>query len=285
MPFTGSRRQLLGLGWWKSAVPVRALDDFSLTPANRSFLEGVACSAVAVDTVSDFVDGVPSAADFRFAVRGPYILGVCAYFGLSIGGYLALSALVPTHLAFLGFVFLALPLAVGILLISIIRENRVNMLTHRNEALVINRLLRVLEVSELTKNDPNSESLRQLMREIHRSADLFYRAFGWGWGGRRGDRKLRNSTARACTAALRSYAPTALKGGRADLQGISEDFARAILRVGSQNWAEVADLNPAVSTKRRFISFLPSLHLSQGLVAAVIPLIVAVLGVLAPGKL
>jgi hypothetical protein len=250
------------------------LDDFSITPANRSYLEGVAWSSAAVNTVAELTSQVPSRADYHRAVNLPHVLGVCAYFVLALGGYAICKWLLPGYLALLAIVLLVLPLSISALLISLIRQSRVDALTRRDEALVINRLLRVLELAELIKNDSTAETRRQLVREIHTSADLFYRRLGFvSWGVRESDRKLRKSLARAGTAALRSYAPIATAGGPEDIPRISVDFARAILRVGSGNWAEVKDLNPAASNKLTFTRFLPILrHTREVLASILIPL-------------
>jgi hypothetical protein len=268
---TASQRQLLGMGWRRNKIQLRALDDFSITPANRAYLEGVAWNSAAVNTVAELTNQVPSRADYRRAVHAPHVLGVCAYFILALGGFTICNSLLPGYLALIAFVLLVLPLSIFALLISIIRQNRVDALTRRDEALVINRLLRVLELSELIKNDSTAETRRQLVGEIHISADLFYRRLGFvGWGVRGTDRKLRKSLARTGTAALRSYAPIAMTGGPEDIQRISVDFARAILRVGSGNWAEVKDLNPAASNKLTFTRFLPILSHTRELLAGVL---------------
>lgn len=247
------------------------LDDFSITPANRSYLEGVAWSSAAVNTVAELTRQVPSRADYHRAVYIPHVLGVCVYFVLALGGFAIFNWLIPGYPALLAFVLLVLPLSIFALLISLFRQNRGDALTRRDEALVINRLLRVLELSELIKNDSTAETRRQLVREIHLSADLLYSRLGFvGLGVRRADRKLRKSLARAGTAALRSYAPIAITGGPEDIQRISVDFARAVLRVGSGNWAEVKDLNPAAGNKFTFTRFLPILRHSREVLASVL---------------
>ena len=77
---------------------------------------------------------------------------------------------------------------------------------------------------------------------------------------------------------LKGYADSALHGDYEAISKLKADFARAVLRVGSGNWAQIANLDPSVQIQRRLLDLLPAFT-PQLLASALVSLAGAILQV------
>lgn len=275
------RDQLLRVGWRKRSLPIRAHDDFRVTPSEHAYLAEVAWSSAAAESATEILRDSPTKRDYFFAVMLPYYFGLAAYFAVSLGGYLALSISQPRYYMVL-FFLVVMPLSLSTLLFTFLRRSRVDELVHRGEALVMASFLGVMQLAETAIGNLNVAARRQLVREIHCASDLFFRAFMGGAGGKRADRKKCRQLAKSGSDALRSYATIAASFGPGGISRIRADFSRALLRVGSKHWVEVGALNPTATPEGRWRSLLSKILSKKAVIGSVVPLLVAVLKLVSP---
>lgn len=200
---------------------------------------------------------VPSGRDYLVSYWVPVFVGILTYFLVAILGLAASQIFLPTAMVPVG-VLVSLGLAFVCLSLPLIRQNRLD--SSYTDVKVINRLAKVIEVAEAVEDEVTSHELRlQLAKEVHRAANYFERAFRRLNGLEKATQKDRRRLARQTSVVLHRYASTAVHGDIGAITSLKEDFARAILRVGSGNWPQVAHLNSSVPEKRRFLDFLPVL--------------------------
>jgi hypothetical protein len=121
------------------------------------------------------------------------------------------------------------------------------------------RLFRVIEAAEAVEADVSSGWRRVRLAEEVRGAARFFAKEYPGLPGRLpgAARRQRGMHALRCSRVLLAYADPALHGDSCDIAGLKEDFARAVLRVGSGNWVQVAQLKPGIEGPQPFWSRVP----------------------------
>jgi membrane protein implicated in regulation of membrane protease activity len=205
--------------------------------------------------VADRMGRMPSRSAFllqEIFARG----GVLLYFVVAIAGTGATVLLLPVEWRTAGQVTSILIALSPLVLSHFLKWSAVR---DQTDMKVLNRLLRVMETAEAVQNDLTRADWKvSLTRDIERAARFFRRSYARLPGLPRQARKARRRHARQCAAVLRDYADIAMHGDRSDLLRLREDYARAVLRVGSGNWSQVANLNPSVHTQRRFWDFIPA---------------------------
>jgi hypothetical protein len=233
----------------------RSWTDFTVSEAVRDFLQEVAWDSAASEMVADRMGRMPSRRGFiwqEVLARG----GVLMYLAIATAGSGATFLLLPDDWRTVGQV-ISILIALSPLVVSHLLQLRA--VTDQTDMKVINRLLRVMETAEAVQNDMTRSDWKvSLTRDIERAARFFRRSYARLPGLPRQARKDRRRHARQGAAVLQGYADMGMHGDRSDLLRLREDYARAVLRVSSGNWSQVANLNPSVHTQRRFWDFVPA---------------------------
>jgi hypothetical protein len=194
---------------------------------------------------------MPQGWAFILSRPGALVLGILLYFVL---GFRAASLVERPGFGLATAILLVT--AVGLLVVTVVRDHRTG--SASADAYAIVRLLHVIDMAQAHIDDPVRRGGRhRLARAIH-DAETFV---GYAYPPRgklpRRHRRTLARQARGCAAALRSYVDVAMRGDVGAVRHLQEDFARAILRIGSGNWSQVAELNPAAGSKRSLRDFVP----------------------------
>lgn len=217
----------------------RRRGDFSVSPELEAYLAQIACSEEVASRVATRMRSMPNPMPYFLIVSGtPQIVVYLAIAFIGVGlGLLVDDAF---HQLLIQLSFIVLALIVGfILFVPSIRlywgwaDQRITL-----------ELIKVIEASEALAQDVSkAEVRRHLAHTIAEAGSRFAASYPVPVSkvGRRYRREQRQH-ARAGAAALTSYTTVAMSGDPTNLAALREDFARAVLRVGTGHWIQVADL-------------------------------------------
>lgn len=226
-------------GWWSRRIKTRSDIDFRLSPAQKDSLRAIAWEDNSVAALAQQLGGMPSKLLYVLAVWGPVAVGIALYLVSAVGLSVWLNA--PRWLTLV----IALICTVVFMLPPMLRF--VYLSWTWADAHVINSLLQVMEAAEQVRLNPSQLSFRpQLTRRIINAAKVFRRSYPRPGGplprDARTDMKRLASEGASALSAYAGYAPL---GDAADMGLLRDDFGRAVLRVSSGNWFQVARLQPS----------------------------------------
>lgn len=231
---------------------MRSKQNFSISTHMLEFLTDVAWDHSAAARVAARLRGMPSQREYVVVVWLPVILGALGYLLISI----PVSLYKVDNRVDVLFVLTLFFVAVAIVVLPLLRASRIE--STYIDMRVINRLLRVLEISEnLLTNDTSVRLRLQLAKEIDSAAAIFQTSYRKMGGLVKSSRRPHKRQARQCATVLRRYVVVAMHGDVSAITNLRSDFARAILRVGSGNWTQVSKLDALVHVERRWFDFIP----------------------------